>query len=112
MRVPQTRLYSVGIRVLSDPVEVWLRRPLVGPPGISTEQVSALAAANGGMWGWLQTATSDPLQNSYAALAKPPSPRAVWHALGVSRQAASGFGGERGTRRSPPEAGDDPPYSQ
>src|SRR5580700_1127839 len=35
-------------------VEVWLRRPRVGQPGISTEHKSALAAADGGKWGWLR----------------------------------------------------------
>ena len=36
------------------PVEVWLRRRQVGQTCIGVEQESALAAANGGMWGWLQ----------------------------------------------------------
>ena len=35
-------------------VEVWLRRPRAGRPSISVEQKSALAAADGGTWGWLQ----------------------------------------------------------
>jgi hypothetical protein len=35
-------------------VEVWLRRPRAGWPGISAQRKRALAAADGGMWGWLQ----------------------------------------------------------
>jgi hypothetical protein len=56
----RTRVGSVGSLVFGRDrsrvgrVEVWLRRPRAGRPGISAEQESALAAAGGGMWGWLQ----------------------------------------------------------
>ena len=47
-------LYSGGIGVVSSRVEVWLRGPRAGQPGISPKAKSALAAAGGGLWGWLQ----------------------------------------------------------
>jgi hypothetical protein len=52
-------------------VEVWLRRPWAGQPSISTEQESALAAASGGMWAWLQQHRPTHCRTRYAARTKP-----------------------------------------
>jgi hypothetical protein len=54
-----------------EPVEVWLRRPRAGQPGISVELKSALAAADGGMRGWLQQQRPTHCRSSMPRAVKP-----------------------------------------